>query len=124
MLVSQLLRDRGYARSILMLSFLNLALGPGQYAPENKPEWFLRLNPNGKVCILSPHYVFCQASDFNRYDNILLQVPVLAYEEERTIHQVHHSPLHLIATGHMLSAHLHACNTMQSPVTCFRRYLP
>lgn len=22
---------------------------PGQYAPENKPAWFMRLNPNGKV---------------------------------------------------------------------------
>ncbi|KAK9915028.1 hypothetical protein WJX75_003796 [Coccomyxa subellipsoidea] len=45
---------------------INLRNASGQYAPDNKPEWFLRLNPNGKV-------------------------PVLAYEEERTIHQIYES---------------------------------
>ncbi|CAL8468830.1 g8371 [Coccomyxa elongata] len=45
---------------------INLRNETGQYAPETKPAWFLQLNPNGKV-------------------------PVLAYEEEHTIHQIYES---------------------------------
>ena len=67
---------------------INLRDESGQYAPHLKTDWDLRLNPEGKVKLSQRDLRACQHDDGITDLDSCAQVPMLAYEEEHTIHQV------------------------------------